>query len=246
MLLRHFHDLAEQSQQRYCYTFTNFLNPAEQAMLLSAGRELTGAGLQLYGQEYGCERSMAAFGSEKELGYPPDYPVAIMQIRPAAEKFAEELNHRDYLGALMNLGIDRDQTGDIRVSGKTAWVFCTEKILPYIMEHLTQVRHTAVTCTRSEQLPAEAQPRFEEKQITAASCRADAAAAALTGLSRSKAQELFRRKLVMIGGREAEDPSVLLRPADVLSIRGCGKFIFDGQAGETRSGRSRLIFRKYV
>lgn len=66
------------------------------------------------------------------------------RISPVFDKFAEELSHRDYLGALMNLGIERHLIGDILIDGRYAYIFCMEHIIGVIKEQLDQVRHTRV------------------------------------------------------------------------------------------------------
>ena len=74
----------------------------------------------------GCERQMLRFGSEETLGYEEAFPISCVVIRPSAPKFAEELTHRDFLGALMNLGIERDVLGDIIVRDAVGYVFCED------------------------------------------------------------------------------------------------------------------------
>lgn len=78
------------------------------------------------------------------LLFPWKYPIKCLKAEPLAAKFSEDLTHRDFLGAVLNLGIERAVIGDILVQKHTAWIFCHEKIADYIIENLTRVRHTTM------------------------------------------------------------------------------------------------------
>lgn len=84
------------------------------------------AGITLYGGREEAERKILRFGSEAELGYEQPFPICCIRIRPLSAKFADKLSHRDYLGALMNLGIERSTIGDILPGEGEA--FCSVRI----------------------------------------------------------------------------------------------------------------------
>ena len=100
-------ELADKSYNQNQYTFTGFLGLAEQDALWQVEREVKFAGITLYGGREEAERKILRFGSEAELGYEQPFPICCIRIRPLSAKFADKLSHRDYLGALMNLGIER-------------------------------------------------------------------------------------------------------------------------------------------
>ena len=97
----------------------------------------------LYGGYQGAERQMVAFQPDA-LYYNWDYPIACVKIQPLHQRFAEELSHRDILGALMHLGIDRSLLGDIVLQEKDAYVFCVENMADFIAKELYQIRHTQI------------------------------------------------------------------------------------------------------
>lgn len=78
---------------------------------------------ETYGGYDMSERQMAAFLPDA-LYYTHFYPIQILKIEPLQKKFAESLTHRDYLGAILNLGIDRSKIGDILVTEDSAPCFC--------------------------------------------------------------------------------------------------------------------------
>ncbi|MBE6017386.1 MAG: hypothetical protein E7233_07240 [Lachnospiraceae bacterium] len=245
-LISHISDLAERSFTRNIYTYSGFLNLAEQSSVHSCEKELKFAGIAFFGGQDGCERQMVRFGSPEILGYDEDFPICTLEIRPLSGKFSDELSHRDFLGAIMNLGIDRELIGDIIVRENTGYVFADEKMANYISENLVKVKHTAVSCTVCSKIPENAAPQFKEIDLVVSSNRCDAVVAKVFNLSRGKSQELFRSGNIFVNGRECENSSLELKDGSAVSVRGFGKFIFDGITGQTGKGRTRTRVRLYV
>ena len=241
----HLKDLAERSYQNNLYTFTNFLDEAQISQLRSMERELSYAGLTLFGGSEHADRCVARFGREDALGYDQPFPILCLCIAPSMEKYGEVLSHRDYLGALMSLGVERDLIGDIYVAEKTAYVFCLEHIADYIKENLTTVRHTDVRVSILEHAPETAGPVLEKRMIIVASERLDAVISQVFGLSRSRSLSLFPQGKVFVNGRQISNNSTTCHPSDKISARGYGKFIYDGLEGTTGKGRLRILLRVY-
>ena len=175
-----------------------------------------------------------------------EFPITLIKISPLIEKYAESLSHRDYLGALMNLGIKREMLGDINIKGKDAYLYCVSHIADFIIDNLSTVKHTHIQCTKTDINDIECSPELEDIEVLSASERIDAAVASLTKLSRSQAVELFRARKIFINSRQMENNSYQLKANDVLVIRGTGKFIYQGCGRETKKGRVYLSFKKYV
>lgn len=235
-LKKRFLDLADRSWRQNLFVFTGFLSLAEQDVLYRTAAE-AGAFVSLNGGTEHAERQMARFGNPQELEYEEPFPVTCLLAEPLMEKFADDLSHRDFLGAIMNLGIDRSTIGDILVDGKKAYIFCTEAMAPYLIQNLEQVRHTHMRCRiveGAENLPVR---KLSPREENVASLRCDGIVAAVWNLSRSQSQELFRQKKVFVNGRQQENNSYLLKVEDVVSVRGCGKFIFRGEKHTTRKGK---------
>lgn len=230
-------ELANKSYNNGQYVFTGFLSMAELDLYYSMERELAFVPVTAFGGTADCERVMLRFGSVELCGYEEAFPIACIEIAPFIEKFGEELTHRDYLGALMNLGIDRSTLGDIVICGKHAFLFCAEKMADYIMENLDKVRHTGVRCQTAGQIPESTFSRLERRTVQVGAARADSIIAKIYHLSRSGSVELFRAGKVFVNGRLNENNSGQLHPQDKVSVRGFGRFCFVGISGETRKGR---------
>ena len=239
-------ELANKAYSNSQYLFTSFLSMSELDLYYQIEREISYVPVTMFGGTKDCERVMLRFGSEEFCGYEEPFPITCIEIAPMIEKFGEVLSHRDYLGALMNLGIERSTLGDIVIIEKTAYLFCTEKMAPYILENLSQIRHTHVRCRIAEHVPESTITKMERKSCLVSSERADSVIAKLYNMSRSQGVELFRAKKVFINGRLNENNSGMLKPGDRVSVRGYGKFIYQGTAYETKKGKLSVEVDVYV
>lgn len=237
LIKKRLQELANKSYMNGQYFFTSFMGLSELTLYYQIEREISYVPTTLFGGTSDCERVMLRFGSEELCGYEESFPIACIEIAPVIEKFGEQLSHRDYLGALMNLGIDRSTLGDIIIKEKTAYLFCMEKLADYIIENVNQVRHTHVKCKLAEHVPESTILNLERKNCVVSSERADGVIAKLYNLSRSQVVELFRAKRVFVNGRLQENNSSTFKIGDRISVRGFGKFIYQGKAYETKKGK---------
>lgn len=234
----HIKDLSDRSESKCIFTFSNFLNGEEINELNIHRNELSH--FELFGGAEGTERKMARFGNKNELYYSEDFPIDCIKIEPLNKKFAEALSHRDVLGSIMNLSIEREHIGDIVIKESTVFVFATRKMSDFICENLTRIKHTSVSCEKSEFIETDCLFTLEEKDVISSSLRADCIISAVYNLSRSTADSLFEGKKVFLNSALLENSSKQLKPSDTVSVRGFGKFIFRQEASVTKKGRLKL------
>ncbi len=240
-----FLDLSRRAFSQRRYTYTDFLTTAEQDVLSRTALGASSAPFELYGGFDGAERKLARFGGEALCGYTEDWPVACVRVAPAMQKFADALTHRDFLGALVSLGLRRGVLGDIVLDNNTAFVFCMESVAGFITGELSQVRRTTVKCAVLADRPALVTREPEEKSVNVVSERLDAVAAAVFGLSRSEAQALFKDGKVFVNARLTENASRRPSEGDIVSVRGYGRFVFVGVSGSSRKGRLFVTVKVY-
>lgn len=172
---------------------------------------------------------------------------AVSAVRITGSGF-RELSHRDYLGSLLGLGLERDALGDIAVQNPhEAVVFCTAKIRDFLFATLERVANDKVRCRA--QSPDE--PFTDGRQTisvtdTVASARLDCVVAALIGKSRETAREAIEGGLVEVDYQPVLRGDRVLAPPLFLSVRGVGKFRLLPFEGETRKGRLRLRAERFV
>lgn len=238
-LRRRMEELAIRAQQRGSYTYTEFLNLAEQDLLVSKVLPTGSAPYRLWGGFASAERKIACFGDEECCGYVEAPPIVCLRIAPLQRKFAEPLTHRDFLGTLMGLGIRREVLGDIIVSDCSGYLFCLESIASYIIEQLDRVKHTAVQCCLVEP-PELVNQKPEPTAVNVASERLDALIAAVYSLSRNESQALFSKGLVFADSRMVANTSLEPASGTMISVRGKGRFCYEGVVRETRKGRLQV------
>lgn len=239
-------ELADRSYNNGQYTFTDFMSMADLAVYYDNEPELRFAHPTLFG---GCdiaERKMIRFGSEEELGYVQEFPIVAITITPVADRFADDLSHRDFLGALMNLGIKREMLGDIFVRDKKACVFCKDSIAGYIIENLTRVRHTSVLAAVTEDISDIASNETEDRVIQVSSQRIDAVIARVYNLSRQEAVNMFPAGLIFLNGRSCTENARQLKAGDVISVRGRGKFEYAEELNLSKKGKLNCRVQIYI
>ena len=243
LIKKRFSELAERSYSKGQFTFTSFLNMQELSVFYEERRGLEYAKPAVFGGYEGAERAVVRFGSPDELGYDEEFPIDILEISPLAEKFADDLTHRDFLGALMSIGIERELLGDIIVTGKKAYVFTLSRISEYIMDNLTSVRHTSVSLRKAEssELDAAYHGFEKEKVVQVASERCDAVISKVFNLSRSASSEYFRQKKVFVNGCITENTSLILKEGDMVTVRGFGRFKLLKMNGTSRKGKLNIV-----
>lgn len=236
-------------------TYTRFLTPGEQKAVT---RHLAGAAEEwcLWGGYDGAERQRAFFLPPYLCAMEEPYrtecltqsygeSVIPLEIRGSGYR---ELTHRDFLGAILHLGVERDAIGDVCViAPHRAILFCDCVMATFFTENLSRVANDAVRCLSVSVPPDfDGGRRFAPVSDTVASPRADAVVAALANLSREKTQLLFRQGLVEIDYEPEERCDRAVTEGTVIVIRGIGKFIVRALSDKTRKGRFRLLADRYI
>ncbi len=244
LLKKRFSELARRSSDGGYFTFTDFLGLLEQSAFNEIKRTLPGK-YTMFGGFEGAERIMIRFGSEDEIGYTAPFPIKTLLIKPRSERFAQTLSHRDFLGSIMNLGIERECLGDIVIIKNRAYLFATEDIAPFIISSLEKVKNTDVEveeCTLDEEFVPY---QTEARQIQISSERLDAVIAKTFHLSRDDAQMLFRRGLVFVDGRLIESVSHTPKPGDRITVRTLGRIRYGGITGTSKKGKLNVTVEVY-
>ena len=166
---------------------------------------------------------------------------AVAAVRIVGSGF-RSLTHRDFLGSVLGLGLERDALGDLAVqNAHEAVLFCPKKLLPFLCDQLEKVATDTVKC-----MPYTPDERFTDGRRyqpisdTVASERLDCVVAALCNFSRDAAQNAVRAGLVEVEFEPMERVDYLLSAPCTISVRGQGRFVLRSFDGETRKGRVRL------
>lgn len=252
LLHKRFVELSNIAYQRSVITYSDFLNLNELNILHTTPKGLFPVPYMTFGGYAYSERQMAAFLPDAFSLYMEKseiqnlYPIQIIKITPVHAKFAEELGHRDYLGALLNLGIERSKLGDILVQGTSAYVFVNESLADFIVNELVKVRHTVVLPQIVESAEFVYEPRFEVIKGTVASIRLDSLLSLAYSSSRSKLTGLIEGARVYVNGKLITSNAYHVKNDDIISVRGMGRFQFKQIVSETKKGRYYVELYKYI
>lgn len=155
--------------------------------------------------------------------------------------------HKDYLGALMKLGLKREKVGDILVDENGADIIIKEDILKFVLSNLPSL--TRFSKAKVEEISLEDVRKIESKKeiitITIPSMRIDNIVSELARCSRGKANELLATERVLVNYEVIQKSSKEIKPKDIVTIRGKGRFEIKEIKGNTRSGRILLEVGKF-
>lgn len=237
-------DLANTCYNRNIPVFSAYLNLNEQNILHGIEKSFPPIVVRTDGGYSISERRIAVFLPDGEWQY--ELPVRLIKIAAADKRFACELTHRDYLGALMNLGIERSLLGDIVIDGTCAYVFCLDRIAAFILDNLTKVRNSFVKCDICDALPDDFEPSYKEITGSVASLRLDAVISLAFNESRSHSTGYIENALVFVNGRLITTNAYNLKDGDIVSVRGRGRFRYMYTKSETKKGRYMVVLNLYI
>lgn len=255
---RHLRDLKMLAERRGIPVFSRFMGINDINILYrlledsNITENIAGKYVMEYGGYQGAERLMACFLPDTPYGEvsQDSFPIECVKISPGNSKFCDALTHRDYLGTVLGLGIERNQIGDIIVKREkggavTGYIFCCKDKAPLIKD-ITRVRHTAVHAETACGTDLGLIQEYKDIPGSVSSLRADAVAAVATKTSRSKSLLLIKEGSVSINGRICTEGAKNICDGDIISIRGYGKYRIEVSLSVTKKGRYHITVKQYI
>lgn len=220
--------------------FLGFLSPSESAV---ADEQLSriGARYSFFGGYNDAERTILC--CMPDWCDDPSFPITAVTF---SFRNCDVLSHRDFLGALMGLGIVREAVGDILVEKGRAVVFLADEIVGYVISQCEKVGNTGVTLSEGFTAPL---PQAGEKVLcsaTVASLRLDCVVGAICGISRNVSTEMIENGFVSINSIGSQKITRTVADGDRVTVRGKGRFEIFSVSGVTRKSRTIIEFYKYV
>ena len=234
-LLRRAEDLLRRCEKNGVLTATNFLTPAERFRLERWAKTQPGCRMVFSGGHPDCERTVGFFLPDylEEEWLPLDEHIRAFEL---SAPFGSP-GHRDYLGALLGMGIGRERLGDIWVRSNTATVFC----LPGVEKHLLSIDKVGRIAVRARSLSlyeiSSPEREVKEKSFSVQSLRLDAIVGGLFNVSRTEAARQIEAGAVSLNYEICDKCDATIHEGDVLSLRGKGKGRITGLGGTSRKGR---------
>lgn len=230
-------DQAAFSLKRHSPAFTDFLDMAKSGKfleVLSYERDLQ---VMAFGGTEDTERRMLGFAPDYMEFGKEDFPICALRIRKNKKFGQTDLSHRDYLGSILGLGIDRGKIGDIFVGEEETICFVTQEIAAYITANLHKVSRTPVEVEETAVGKISVEKEMEVRHLSVASLRLDAVAGAALHLARGKMQDYISAEKANVNWSVATNPSCVLKEGDMVSVRGFGRFRVLSIGGRTKKDR---------
>lgn len=225
--VKRLYDRIDQMERQNRTIITPFFSPDQCAIVESiCGNQI------LYKKDGGyeqAERCRFAF-------YPYDDEEVVLPLSILKAKYSSsfgKLSHRDVLGALMHLGIEREKFGDIIITDTEVYIFCDPDIDNYIICNLTKIKRTSLHFKNSE-MNITYVPDIQYERKIVSSLRLDAIVASFAHISRKKAQELILAGFVKVNHVILEQTSYLCNNNSAISIRGYGRFQLQEVVSKTK------------
>lgn len=218
---------------RQCFIVTSLANRADVRIRLDGG----------YGD---AERKRAVITPEYRDPADEDIGIRVLEVTSPDNRFLS-LEHGDFMGSILGLGVKRDRVGDIHVMEEACHILVAEEISEYFSMNLNQVHRVGVS-TRLLPLTElkTANVQLEEMALTVASLRMDGIVSDVWRLSRAKVLIPIKAGRCRLNWKVEEDPSRPLKDGDVVSLQGFGRFKVLEVEGMTKKGRIRVKIGKYV
>jgi RNA-binding protein YlmH len=239
-------DKLDACERKSVPTNTNFLSGGEQ---LAAGRLLEAAGQPksvFWGGFEEAERRVLFFLPDY-LDQAPDGDASPIRCLKASFPPDAALSHRDFLGAVLSLGITREKLGDLLVEEDCCHILLLKDVLPYLLENLEKSGRARLRLVE-EDPAALTPPKAKTRAIrdTVATLRLDAVVASGFYLPRGKAAALIEGQKVTLNHAVCGKADKAVSQGDVIAVRGLGKCVLAEVGGTSRKGRIRIVLERWL
>ncbi|WP_422485206.1 RNA-binding protein [Gudongella sp. DL1XJH-153] len=241
--MRRLLDLIESSLKSHMVIESDFMDPYEQKLSESILNRFQELSYIFHGGLEETERKCIIIHPEYIYSEDLESPVSYLKI----EGHLDGLNHKDYLGAIMGIGLTREKIGDILLYENYTVVIVKKEIKDYILLNFEKAgnKNISISEIQGENL-VYPKPDFIELKKFVASLRLDVYLSAAYNISRSESMGLIKSGDTKVNWEKIKKSDTVLEIGDVVSVRGKGRTIFYGLGGTSKKGRLNLTIRKLV
>lgn len=222
----------EKSQRPY---ISDFLNPAVQKYIKSILKNMGISEYKLNGGNSNCERKVLFLGQNYTNGF------SVIRI----DGIDTSISHRDILGSIINLGVDRDKIGDIVFNNDVVEFAILEEFKDIILYSMTRVKNISVSPqSKDNNILQNSSVIDKAYKGTVASMRLDCLISELNKMARSKAQTLIKQGKIKVNHIEERKVDLIIDEDDVISVSGTGRFVVKSIGNLTRKNRISIEYVK--
>lgn len=237
-------DMADQVLKGRPFRVTDFTTPAGLVIADAVKANYPSIEVKTFGGYDRAERMRIAF---VDSGFAGEVDFDIKAVKVSWDMRFRLLTHRDVLGSLMGLGIEREKIGDIMMQQGGAQILATSAMAEYIKQNFTKIAMVSVSVEDidlSEIQPKE--ERIKEISTTVASLRLDAVASSGFSLSRTKLVDAINAGLLQVNWQPPKGPAHEVKEGDIISMRGRGRMVVEEVSGKSRKGRTIVRLKRFM
>ena len=251
ILLAQVSDKIEMCENKNKIEYTNFLDLAQIELVQNYIDKLKIENYISYGGYEQSERKLFVI-------YPKKFNSTVVEknlvsiVKIVRIQLPDELKgkyaHRDYLVAVIKLGVKREKVGDIIVDNDGADIIVEKDISKFLLENLsglTRFSKSKITIEKIDNLRT-VEVRREEREIIVSSLRLDNVISELARCSRNKALDIINMERVFVNFQCETKKTKQIKTGDMVTIRGKGRFYIKELVGQTKSGRVIVKIEKFV
>lgn len=239
-------DWMERVRRSHADRRTDFLDPRQQYIVQSLVNRYADLQVRFDGGYEQAERKRAWIAPDYKMPEEAEFDIAVLAITSSDKRLAS-LEHGDYMGSILGLGLKRDKIGDIHVLEQGCHCLAASETIDYLNVHLRQVHRVNVW---TDVLPLSqlqvSSVELEEMSFTVASLRLDAVISDATRQGRNKVIDPIRAGQCRVNWKVETDPSVLLQEGDLISLKGYGRYKVLEIGGQSRKDRTHVVIGKYI
>jgi len=238
-------DWIEQAGLDHAVKRSDFLDPRQAYILTLLAQKASSVKVNFSGGYDGAERKRAIIAPDYMDIASADYAIQVLNLGSGDGKFVS-LNHSDYMGAILNLGVKREKIGDIHALETGCHILVAKEVSSYIQSQMTQVNRLKVNASIIELDQLTQSPlSMDQVSLTVASMRLDGIISEVYRLSRAKAQVPIKAGKCKVNWQVAENPSKILKENDLVSLQGFGRFKLLQIEGRTKKDNVRVLIGRF-
>lgn len=227
--------------------YTDFLNLNQVNFSLSYLRSFPSIKTIVYGGYNYAQRKVIAIVPDFYIINFKEFPIHCIKITVNNKNQFKLLNHRDFLGSIIGLGIDRAKIGDIIVKENESYMFYHSILTEFILHEFIQVKNISINTELIEDWSdIDMTPKYKIIEGTVSSIRLDAISSLGFSKSRTQIVPLIKSGKVLVNGKIQTSNSYIIKPNDFISIRGLGKIYFKDIKQKTKKGRFYLVIHRLI
>ncbi len=237
-------DLADQVVAGKPFRVSDFTSPAGLAIADAVKANYPGIRVESFGGYQGAERIRIAFVDQDFQG---SVDMGIKALKVAWDPRFRLLSHRDVLGSLMGLGLEREKFGDILVAQGGATILVDVNVADFVVQNFKKIAMVSVEVTQLDLADiAPKEEKVKEIRTTVASLRLDSVASSGFSLSRTKVVEAIKAGLLQVNWQAAKGPSQEVSEGDIISMRSRGRMTVEAITGQSKKGRIGVYLKRFM